>query len=84
MKISQLAALVIGTTKEINETYAIWLDILLVIQFVNQETFCKKQFYLLLFVGTMQMFDLYIIYIYFGAEVSHASLKYAGQENSAW
>ena len=30
------------------------------------------------------MFDLYIFYVYIGAEVNHTNLNHAGQENSAW
>ena len=34
--------------------------------------------------GAMQMFNLYIMYLFIGAKVNHIGLKNAGQENSAW
>ena len=32
----------------------------------------------------MQMFDRYIMYIFIGAKFSHANLKNAGYQKSAW
>ena len=37
-----------------------------------------------IYIGAMQMFDLYIMYIFIGAKVNHTSSKNAGQENPTW
>ena len=58
------------------------------IQFLYQESIWWRQFYLLLFIyvglGAVQIFDLYIMYLFIGAKVNYISLKNSEQEDSAW
>ena len=37
-----------------------------------------------IYIGAMQMFDLYIMYIFIGAKVNHTSSNNAEQENPTW
>ena len=41
------------------------------------ETVLFAAFYIYIGLGAMQMFDLYIMYIFIGARVNHISLKNA-------
>ena len=73
--------MVIGKTIEMNEAnLAQHFTNNSLIQFLYQKTFWWKQFYLMFFIyiGAMQMFDLYITYAFIGAKVNHTSLKNAG------
>ena len=38
--------------------------------------------YIYIYIYVMQMFDLYIMYIFIGARVKHTSSENAGQKNS--